>query len=144
MVKPEVVVAKLERLAHRVERVRQRRRASADDLARDEDAQDSVALNLMLAVQICVDIASHIIADEAWPPAASLAETFERLHERGVLSSDTAKALRNAAGLRNVVAHAYDRIDLVALHAGSIDGLKDLDAFAREIAAWVKRREAAP
>jgi uncharacterized protein YutE (UPF0331/DUF86 family) len=120
--------------------VRERRRASAEELALDEDAQESVALNLMLAVQICVDIGSHVIADEGWPPAASVAETFERLREHGVLSTKTAEALRNAAGLRNVVAHAYDRIDLGALHAGAMSGLEDLNAFAREVAGWVTTR----
>lgn len=140
MVKQAVLVARLGRLAHRLERVRERRRGSAEELARDEDAQESIALNLMLAVQICVDIGSHLIADEGWPPAASLAETFERLRERGVLSAKTAAALRDAAGLRNIVAHAYDRIDFVALHAGAMSGLEDLNAFAREVAEWVKER----
>jgi hypothetical protein len=39
-----------------------------------------------------------------------------------------------------VVAHAYDRIDLVALHAGAVSGLEDLNAFAREVVEWVKAR----
>jgi hypothetical protein len=31
-------------------------------IRRDEGAQESVALNLMLAVQICVDLGSHVRA----------------------------------------------------------------------------------
>ncbi len=70
MVDRDLVAGKLGELA--VARVRTRRKATADDLRRDRDALDLLAFNLMLAVQTCADVASHLIADEGWPPATSL------------------------------------------------------------------------
>jgi len=95
-----------------------------------------VSFNLMLAVQTCADIAAHVIADENWPAATSLAAGFNRLGEQGVLSIATAAALCRAVGLRNVVAHGYAGVNAAMVHAAAIAGIADLEAFAREVAAW--------
>jgi uncharacterized protein YutE (UPF0331/DUF86 family) len=109
VVDADLVAARLRELADRIARVRARVPSQASTFAADRDALDLVAFNLMLAVQSCLDIASHLIADEKWPPAATLGEAFERLCEQGVLDRTTAEALRRATGLRNVVAHGYSR-----------------------------------
>ena len=86
MVDRDLVAGKLGELADHLARVRARRRPTADELARDRDALDLVAFNLMLAVQTCADIASHVIADEGWAAATSLGAAFERLRDQGVSS----------------------------------------------------------
>ena len=139
MVSRELVAAKLGDLADRIARVRAHHRATVDELQSDRDALDLVSFNLMLAVQSCVDVASHIVADEGWRPATSLGDGFDRLHQRGVLSAPTARALQRAAGLRNVVAHGYAGVDPATVHAASTQGLGDLEAFAREVAQWLDR-----
>lgn len=140
MVNADIVAAKLAELATRIGRVRAHSRESAEDLARDADALDLVAFNLMLAVQTCLDLASHIIADEEWPPAATLAAAFATLRDRGVISPSTASALARAAGLRNVVAHGYAGVDVKAVHLAAKTGLAELEAFATETAAWTRAR----
>ncbi len=138
MVNADLVTAKLAELADRMARVRARSPATPEALAADRDALDLVAFNLMLAVQSCLDIASHVIADEGWPPATTLAGAFDRLRERGVLSTDTSDALARAAGLRNVVAHGYAGIDSLRVHAAATQGMAHLEAFAQQVAAWVE------
>jgi uncharacterized protein YutE (UPF0331/DUF86 family) len=140
MVNRDVIAAKLADLESRCRRVRLHSRSSAAAFAADPDALDLVAFNLMLAVQICADIASHVIADEGWPGARTLAEAFERLHAHGLLSGGTKVALARAAGLRNVIAHGYANVDVNLVYAAATQGLGDLDAFAREIAAWVAKQ----
>ena len=140
MVDADVIAAKLRELADRIGRVRAHRPIDAATLAADRDALDLVSFNLMLAVQTCADIASHLIADEGWPPAVSLAEAFQRLSEHGVLTAATADALRHAAGLRNVVAHGYADVKPELLYTAAGDGLGDLESFARDVSGWVLSR----
>ena len=142
MVRADVVAAKLADLADRVERVRAHRKPDAATLRGDRDALDLVSFNLMLAVQTCADLASHLIADEGWPPAKNLAQSFTRLQQHGVIDPRTASALARAVGLRNVVAHGYAGIDAEMVHAASTTGLADLDDFARQVAAWTAARTA--
>ena len=137
MVKKDLVTAKLTELAERAARVRTKCLTSSAALAADPDALDIVSFNLMLAVQLCADIAAHITTDERWLPAKSLAEGFTRLEEHGVLSANTAEHLRRAVGLRNVVAHGYGRVDPTLVFAAATDGLSDLSEFAREVATWL-------
>jgi uncharacterized protein YutE (UPF0331/DUF86 family) len=138
MVDRDLVASKLAELAEHVARVRTRRTATADDLRRDRDALDLVAFNLMLAVQACADVASHMIADEGWPPATSLGASFERLRDRGVISETVCEALVRAVGLRNVIAHGYAGVRPEMVHAAATTGLGDLEAFARDVAAWTQ------
>ncbi len=140
MVDKDLLAAKLAELADRTARVRARVPASVEDLGADRDALDLVAFNLMLAVQSCADIASHLIADEGWPIARTLGESFTRLEERGVLSGKTAERLRHAVGLRNVVAHGYAGIDVVACFHAATSGLVHLEDFARQVSAWATRQ----
>jgi uncharacterized protein YutE (UPF0331/DUF86 family) len=112
--------------------------AAAGELARDRDRLDLVSFNLMLAVQLCLDVASHLIADEGWPAAPDLAGSFARLREHAVVSEPVAEALARAAGLRNVVAHVYGRIDTDLVHLAATKGLRDLERFAAEVAAWAE------
>lgn len=138
MVIKDLVSAKLSELSARVDRVRSRCPASALALANDTDALEIVSFNLMLAVQLCADIAAHITADERWTPAGSLSEGFARLEEHGVLASNTAEQLKRAVGLRDLVAHGYARVDPSLVFIAATTGLSDLSDFAREVSAWLQ------
>jgi len=117
-----------------------RRTATADELGRDRDALDLVAFNLMRVVQSCADIASHLIADEGWPAAASLGAAFERLREEHVISAPVCEALTRAVGLHNVVAHGYAGVRPEMIHAAATAGLADLEGFSKEVATRTENR----
>lgn len=136
MVDRSLLAQKLAELADRAERVKSRCPATLEELTADRDALDLVSFNLMLAVQACSDIASHLIADEGWPAATTLAGAFTRMRDQGVLTRETATALGRAVGLRNVVAHGYAGINPAMVHAAATHGVRDLEAFAREVARW--------
>lgn len=144
MVDRKLVAAKLAELADRVARATAHSKASADELAADRDALDLVSFNLMLAVQSCADIASHVIADEGWTPATTLADAFARLAERGVISDKAKHALTRAVGFRNVVAHGYAGVDPKVVHLAATAGVTDLDLFAREVASWMTSTPSPP
>jgi len=141
MVRADLVAEKLQELDHRIARVRASCPATADELRTDENALDLVAFNLMLAVQICTDVASDFIADEGWRTAVTLAAAFERLAEHQVISAGTADALSNAARFRNVVAHGYAGFEVQKAFVAATEGVSDLEGFATEVATWMERRE---
>jgi uncharacterized protein YutE (UPF0331/DUF86 family) len=137
MVDANVVAQKLKEIYRRITRTRAICPANAEDLAADEDALELVSFNLLLGVQACIDLATHLIADESWEPAATSREAFERLAEHEVISRKTVSGLRNAVGLRNVVAHGYSGVDAMQIYTAARTGLADLERFATEVSAWV-------
>ena len=144
MVRADIVTSKLSDLGARIARVRAHTPPTSAQLRDDQDALDLVSFNLMLCVQSAADIASHIVADEGWRPAVTLAEAFERLRENGVVTKPTAEAMAKAAGLRNVVAHGYAGVDIEMVFAAASRGVSDLDAFASEVGTWLQARVAHP
>lgn len=136
VVNKDLLAAKLTELSDRIARVRSHTPESVEALRFDRDKLDLVAFNLMLSVQICVDIASHLIADEGWPVARSLAEAFTRLNEHGVLPAAIAESMRRGVGLRNVVAHGYAGIDVEACFVAATSGVSDLQAYAQAVSVW--------
>lgn len=138
MVDANIFVEKLKQLSSRIEKARSHCPANPADLAADSDTLDLISFNLLLAVQTCLDLATHLIADEGWAPAATAREAFERLEENGVISKETAHALRQAVGLRNLIAHSYDGVDPVQIHSAATTGLIDLERFAAELSDWIE------
>jgi len=138
MVDVDVISAKLKELAHRIAKVRQYNPLDAEELEKDGDRLDLVSFNLMLAVQACLDIASHVISDEEWTVAVTMGESFHRLAEHEVISQATAAALNQAVGLRNIVAHGYSKVEPGLIHAAAKTGPAELERFAEEVSAWVR------
>jgi len=139
MVNRSLLAAKLAELQDRMDRVRSHTPAAAGQLKSCRDALDIVSFNLMLCVQVCADIASHLIADERWPSARSLAESFTRLEQHGVISAASAAALKQAVGLRSVVAHGYAQVDVEACFRAATTGLLELNEFARHVSQWATK-----
>ncbi len=138
MADADLVASKLRELADRIDRVRSHCAVDAATLSADRDAADLVAFNLQLAVQSCLDLAKHLITTEGLPSTTTLAGSFQRLAERGILSAPTAEALGRAAGRRNLIAHGYVDVDPELLYEAATEGPADLEQYAREVAAWMR------
>ena len=87
----EVVAAKLESLRRCVGRIRDKTPDAVETLAADYDLQDIISVNLERAVQACVDIAAHLIADSEATPPATMAAGFTALHSLGILPEELAQ-----------------------------------------------------
>jgi uncharacterized protein YutE (UPF0331/DUF86 family) len=144
MVDINIVSEKLKQLSERIAKVRAHSPEDPEDLADDSDTLDLVSFNLLVAVQTCLDLATHLISDEGWAPAATAREAFERLEEQGVIARETTRALRKAVGLRNIVVHGYSGVDPSQVHAAATTGLPDLERFAGELIAWVEGQTRTP
>lgn len=140
MVDVNILSEKLKQIAERIAKIRSHCPQDPEDLAQDSDMLDLLSFNLLVAVQTCLDLATHLISDEGWAPAATAREAFERLEEKGVVSRETTRALRRAVGLRNIVVHGYSGVDPAQVHAAATGGLSDLERFAEELSGWVEGR----
>jgi uncharacterized protein YutE (UPF0331/DUF86 family) len=126
----EVVAEKLESLRRCVQRVLEKRPPTAEVLLEDFDLQDILVLNLSRAVQLCVDIAAHIIADLEIPPPETMGHAFDALANAGVLEGTLATRLKKAVGFRNIAIHNYEIIDWKIVHSIAQNHLTDFSDFA--------------
>lgn len=87
-----IVERKLDSLQRCIRRIRDKRPDSVEALAADVDLQDVLVLNLSRAVQVCVDLAAHLIAGLSLAPPNTMGEAFDRLVQGELL--DAALAVR--------------------------------------------------
>ena len=135
-----LIEEKIESLRRCVRRIEDKRVATVKEREDDWDTQDILSVNLTRAVQLCVDIAAHIIAETDEPSPNTMAEGFDRLHDIGLLPAELSNTLKGAVGFRNVAIHAYRSIDWSIVHSITHDRLDDFRQFARLIMAHLDRQ----
>jgi len=64
-----------------LERVRTKTPKDVDELLHDLDLQDVLVLNLSRAVQLCVDIAVHILSERKQPPPETMGKALIYWHK---------------------------------------------------------------
>ena len=110
-------------------RVAERLPDSTTALEPATDASDAVILHLWQATQVVIDLAmTACLALDLGTPSI-YGDAFRRLQQADVIEQGLADRLVKAAGFRNVVAHAYDTIDMQRVYRAAIDGPADLRAF---------------
>jgi len=129
----DVLNEKLESLRRCVRRIEDRRAATVAELEADPDRQDILALNHTRAVQLCIDMAVHVLATTERPAPVSMSEAFTALAEEGAIDDELASRMRSAVGFRDIAVHAYQRLDWDVVHAVSHEGLETFEQFAARI-----------
>lgn len=130
----DLVARKLDSLFRCLARIEAKRPTSAAELANDLDCQDILSINLERAVQLCVDLGAHLLADTDTPPPETMGDVFRILARQGLIDEAVADALRRAVGFRNLSVHAYDRVDWDRVHDIVHHRLGDFRAFASQVA----------
>ena len=128
-----VIVQKIDSLSRCISRIKDKTPESIEVLMASLDIQDIISINLERAVQQCVDIALTILADKNVPVPASMGEAFEELCDNKIISKETSIRMINAVGFRNILVHAYRKIDWNIVWKIIKDHLDDFTAFAREV-----------
>ena len=135
MVDRPLVLRKLDSLALYVRQLAEFRGVGREEYARDWKTQRIVERTLQMAVEICVDIADHVISDENLRAPVSVADAFTVLRESEIISEPLHGALVKMAKFRNVVVHQYDEVDADIVIAILTKHLGTFDTFRAEILA---------
>ena len=128
---------KLESLRRCVTRIDEKRPADFSALVTDDDLQDILVLNLTRAVQLCVDIGSHVVSASDGPAPQTMGEVFDTLKMLGVISTGTCQEMRKAVGFRNIAVHNYETIDWRIVFALCEKAPVDFRKFASEVLTFV-------
>lgn len=131
-----IIAEKLESLRRCVQRIEDKTPRDVGSLIRDIDLQDILVVNLTRAVQISVDIGSHIISSANQPMPQTMGDVFTKLQELGAISLDTGEQLKKAVGFRNIAVHSYEAINWEIVYAICRNSLRDFRQFAQEISKY--------
>ena len=136
MVDREVVRRRLRQIDQRVGALREIARRSHEAFLSDYGLQAAAERHLQVAIQATLDIALHVLAEDSAQTPDDYGSAFALLAQEGVIPGSLAERLRPAAGLRNILVHAYLDVDprQLLLHLDDVD---DLTEFARHIEYYI-------
>lgn len=125
----DVLAERVAAVERHLTRVAARLPADSTDFLPSTDASDAVILHLWQATQTVIDLAMSACLHFKLGAPSSYADAFGRLRAAGVIDDALATPLTAAAGFRNVVAHAYDQLDMARVHRAASNGPTDLRRF---------------
>jgi len=110
--------------------------ADGDRLLTDRTLRAAVERWMQVAIEACIDVATHEVTVRGWTPPEYSRDSFLALGGHGLIPLPLAKRLALAAGLRNVLVHDYVAVNVAQLAETVALDLKDLREFADLAEAW--------
>ena len=93
---------------------------------------------LQVSIEMCLDVAGHIIASEQLRAPKDYADSFSVLNEAGIISSVQCKQLRKMAKFRNRLVHLYSEIDDEYIYDFIQNNLGDFTNFKKSVVQRLK------
>jgi uncharacterized protein YutE (UPF0331/DUF86 family) len=128
-----LIIKKIDLLSRCIARIEQKRPQTIEELERDIDIQDIIAINLERAVQQCVDSAMIVLSNAGARVPETMSDAFDQLFLQGIISKEVCSRMQNAAGFRNLLVHTYRKIDWKIVWSIITEHLDDFRRFAAEV-----------
>lgn len=129
MVRPDVASARIGRATARLQDAEGIFSRDAEAFLAAIKDRDLAIFYLFLALQECIDLAAHWVADAGWGVPDDAGSTFDVLAERSVIDRAIADRLREGVGLRNRIAHGYALLDYQRVRSEALIGMPAMRAF---------------
>jgi uncharacterized protein YutE (UPF0331/DUF86 family) len=133
-----LILRKLAELEEYLGQVKEYASITVDRYSKDWKTQRVVERTLQMMIEICADIAGHIISDKGYRVPATYADTFRVLHENGILNKHLFETMEKMAKFRNIIVHHYDKVDTEIVVGILRKDLKDFSAYKNAIIKILK------
>ena len=107
----------------------------------DSDLHYQAERFVELIVGSAIDINFHIIKELNLDAPIKYKESFKVIADAKILDHDLGYQIADSAGLRNIIVHHYDEIDLDRFYDGLAGGIKDYQEYIKEINLYLKNNK---
>jgi uncharacterized protein YutE (UPF0331/DUF86 family) len=135
-----LVLRKLAELEEYLKQVKEYSKMTVGQYSKDWKAQRIVERTLQMMIEICADIAGHIISDKGYRVPTTYADTFRVLCENNIFNKELSESMEKMAKFRNVIVHHYDKVDTGIVIGILRNDLKDFVAFKNAILKAIKEQ----
>ncbi|MFC1590893.1 DUF86 domain-containing protein [Thermodesulfobacteriota bacterium] len=133
MVDKTLVLRKFAELDEYLKQISEYEMLGADEYSENWKAQRIIDRTLHMMIEVCLDIAGHIISDKAFRVPANCADIFRVLQEQKILDADLSDTMQQMARFRNLVVHHYDKTDPAIVINILRNSLKDFKEFEKTV-----------
>ena len=140
MIDEDIVLAKVAIIQRCLRRIREKVGMTPERLD-DPDIQDIVVLNLQRAIQAAIDLAAHLVAEEALGLPSSLRENFQLLGRAKIIPAELAEKMQKMVGFRNIAIHEYQNLNPIILKKIVTERLDDLVQYYKHVLSHTSSRK---
>lgn len=140
---PTVVDAKPVHLNKRLAYLRRYEGVPRAAFLEDMTLQPAVERALQQAIEVCLAIGRRLLIESGATLPNTHREIVSVLTQAGLVPAELCETLSDMAGLRNILVHEYEEVDLAIVHAALTGKLDDLEGFARAVMAYRSGRPSA-
>lgn len=137
VLKKEVVEAGLKELSRTIAELGRHREVTIEDIERDLSRRWILERGLIAAAGLILDIADHILAGYFGTYSDTYEGALRGLRDQGVVPAELYERLQGLGGLRNLLVHRYQEVDLELLHESFRKGLEVFPSFAAIVLEWL-------
>jgi len=131
----EVLFGKLQRLKEEAKYLRDNKSKFIRTLKSSIETKKIVERSVYLCAEIILDIADLLIIKKKYPKPSSYSDSIYKLGDYRLLPKEFAHKFIYVAGLRNFLAHDYQKSTIPELEKFLKYGLKDVGSFIRAVEA---------
>ncbi len=135
----EKVTRKLRSMKKYVDFLRSRRSTTKEELEENYELRSAIERNFHLAIESALDMGEIIISAEGFEKPEDYKGVILILGKHRVIPVEFAEDFARAAGLRNILVHMYEEVDIGRLHDYLQNNLEDLNEFAMFIARYLEK-----
>lgn len=137
MVKREIIAVRLGRLEEYLRILKGLKRYPRSRFLKDPLIRGSAERYLHLAIECCLDMGSHVIADRGLRKPEDYKDIFLILGESRIIPSKFAAELVPMVGFRNRLVHDYLRLDTGEIYRILQTNLPDFQRFAKAFQRFI-------
>jgi len=137
LVDKNLILRKISELEEYITQLEELKDVTVEEYSKDWKIQRAVERTLQIAIELCVDIANHIISDEGWRVPVSYSDTFKVLKENKVIDNELFSIMERMARFRNIIVHNYDKLDQTIILDILKKNLEDFMRYRDSILKWL-------
>ena len=136
----EKIARKILSMKKYVDFLRSYQSLSPRKLEEDYELKSAIERNFQLAIESALDIGEIIISAEGLEKPEDYRSVVLILGKQNILPPAFAERFARAVGLRNILVHMYEEVDIQKLHQYMQNNLKDFDEYVKYIAKYLESR----
>ncbi len=128
-----VLFQKIERLKEELFYLKKNKAELLKKIRTSIEAKKIAERSIYLCAEIVLDIADLIIIKKSYPKASTYSDSIFKLGDYAVIPANFAKKFVYIAGLRNFLAHDYQKSTVPEIEKFLQSGIKDIEQFIKHI-----------
>jgi len=140
MVDKALILRKVASLAEYQKQIGEYSTITVDQYRSDWKIQRIVERTLQMMIELCADIANHVISDNGLRTPETYADTFRVLAENNILTPEQLAVMEKMAKFRNIVVHQYETVDAEIVILVLRRHLHDFRQFSDSVIQFINRK----